>query len=78
MGWPRDTETFPEPTWWNGGPGEVPGDAEPAVTECDSCGKPFDFDPYWHKKGSRVICDRCQELGWPFGREYEPEGNDNA
>ena len=23
MGWPRDTSSFPEPTWWNGDPGPI-------------------------------------------------------
>lgn len=26
MGWPRDTSSFPEPTWWNGDPGPIGDD----------------------------------------------------
>jgi len=37
----------PEPTWWNGEPGELPSDPEndPAnFGQCDACGKMFPLE----------------------------------
>ena len=42
---------------------------EPVETKCLSCDKPHVRDPWRQYPG---VCMDCIELGYPFGREYEP------
>jgi hypothetical protein len=45
------------------------------VEECDGCGKHFEPD-HDNERGGRwghfyFVCDRCLQLGWPFGRDHK-------
>lgn len=72
MGWPRTTDIFPEPTWWNGGPDDDPG-AQPQherdewCPDCEGTGDemvshPFPDDPYFRHHTGKP-CKSCDGSG---------------
>ena len=53
MGWPRNSSSFPEPTWWNGDEDRDLGqEPELDVEHCPQCGEPR---PHY----ADGMCEQC-------------------
>ncbi len=68
--WPRTTEVFPDPTWWNG---DAVMDTDP-TGECDCCGRMRPLSRCWAGALETWACDECR--GWD-DEDQEPDDPDD-